>query len=259
MYSYVSREPRGWIKALRDAIFFKLCGIKRLIGVPYTKRLQHNCFIGGSAYEHEAARLLRCLASLGDFRLDDPQSWDLQLRGSEMKRARQALQSFEPDFRYIACSIGTQVDVKNWGRENWQDFIAQLYSKHRDHALVFIGSKEEYDRCEAASRSWRGLKLNLCGRLTARESAAVLKTATIFIGHDGGCMHLAASVGTPCLAIFSARNKPGVWFPYGTQHKVIYHQTNCYGCGLVKCGRHQKECISSISVQEVLSSVDQML
>ena len=72
--------------------------------------------------------------------------------------------------------------------------------------------------------------MNLCGLLNPRESAAALKMAKIFVGHDSGPMHLAASVGIPCVAIFSARNKPGVWFPYGNQHKVVYHPIDCYGC-----------------------------
>ncbi len=175
--------PRGWIKVLRDTIFFKLCGIRKLIGVPYTKRLQNNRSMGENYYEHEAERLLRCLSSLGDGRLNAPQSWDLRLTTQERERARQALHSFEPDFRFIACSIGTKVDVKNWGQENWRSLIAQLYNKHKDYGLVLIGSKEDFDSSEETSRPWPGPKLNLCGMLTPRESAAVLKMAKIFIGH----------------------------------------------------------------------------
>jgi hypothetical protein len=46
-------------------------------------------------------------------------------------------------------------------------------------------------------------------------------------------MHLAATVGTPCVAIFAARNISRVWYPHGKQHWVTYHQVNCMGCGLV--------------------------
>jgi len=253
-------EPRGRIKAYRDAFFFKSCGIKKLIGVPYTKALQENQWMADkNCYEHEAARLARCLASIGNAELSDPLSWDLHLTTREMVTARQALHAFGPDYRFIACSIGTRVDVKNWGQENWREFMAQLYNKYRDYGLVLIGSKEEFNYSEKASRSWLGLKLNLCGMLTPRESAAVLKMATIFVGHDSGPMHLAASVGTPCVAIFSARNKPGVWFPYGPAHKIIYHQVECNGCGLDVCERERKKCISSIIPEEVLTACDQVL
>ena len=252
--------PRGWIKAIRDALFFWSCGIKTLIGVPYTRAFQENQWLADRrCFEYEAARLARCITSLGDAQLTDPESWDLRLTVKEKEQARQAVSLFEPYFRFVACSVGTKVEVNDWGQENWRNFIEQLFHKHKDYGLVLIGSKDELDYSEKVSRSWLGLKLNLCGMLTPRESAAVLKMATIFLGHDSGPMHLAASVGTPCVAIFSARNKPGVWFPYGAEHKVIYHKTDCFGCGLDICKDNEKRCITSIEVKEVMEAVDKIL
>ena len=95
--------------------------------------------------------------------------------------------------------------------------------------------------------------------LTPRESAAALKKSALFIGHDSGPMHLSAAVRTPCVAIFSARNKPGVWFPYGEKHRVLYHQTECYGCGLEVCNNEDKKCIKSITVEEVLYAMHVIL
>jgi ADP-heptose:LPS heptosyltransferase len=67
-------------------------------------------------------------------------------------------------------------------------------------------------------------------------------------------MHLAASVGTVCVSIFSARNRPGIWFPFGNAHEVIYHKTDCFGCNLEVCTIEKKKCILSISVDEVVAA-----
>jgi ADP-heptose:LPS heptosyltransferase len=72
-------------------------------------------------------------------------------------------------------------------------------------------------------------------------------------------MHLAAAVQTPCVAIFAARNKPRVWFPYGKQHRVVYHQTECWGCGLETCIIERKRCLTSISVDEVVAEIAAVL
>lgn len=253
-------EPRGRIKALRDALFFRSCGIKVLIGVPYTKTLQENKWMEDKCcYEHEAARLVRCLVSIGGARLDDPKNWDLRLKVHEQKRVNQVLRSFNLNPPFIACSVGSKIDVKNWGQKNWQSFLRQLSHKYKNYGLVLIGSKEEFEYSERVSDHWNGRRMNLCGLLTPRESAALLKMAKIFVGHDSGPTHLAASTGIPCVAIFSARNKPGVWFPYGSRHTVIYHQTDCYGCGLNVCNREKKRCITSISPEEVLEKVSYLL
>jgi ADP-heptose:LPS heptosyltransferase len=102
---------------------------------------------------------------------------------------------------------------------------------------------------------WRGPKLNLCGVLSARVSAAVLARASVFIGHDSGPMHLAAVVGTPCVAIFSARELPGKWFPLGRNHEVLFRNVECAGCGLEECVTEQKRCIRGITVEEVNAAV----
>jgi ADP-heptose:LPS heptosyltransferase len=127
-----------------------------------------------------------------------------------------------------------------------------------DCGVVFVGAMDEFDRSERVAEGWTGPKLNLCGRLTPRQSAVILREAVFFIGHDSGPMHLAAAVGTACVAIFSARNKPNVWFPYGHQHRVIYHRTDCYGCGLEVCERFRKKCIASITVREVLQAIEHL-
>jgi lipopolysaccharide heptosyltransferase III len=101
--------------------------------------------------------------------------------------------------------------------------------------------------------------VNLCGKLSPRESAAVLARAKLFLGHDSGPMHLAAAVGIPCVAVFSARNRPRMWFPWGSQHEVIYHRTDCWGCDLDTCIEQKKKCLTSILPAEVLGVVHRVL
>src|SRR5271167_3370526 len=83
---------RGVESARRDAKFFGLCGISRLIGVPLTEDMQHNRWEDSEqALEPEGARLARNLAELGDANLDAPASWDLHLTGAEHARATEVL------------------------------------------------------------------------------------------------------------------------------------------------------------------------
>ena len=44
--------------------------------------------------------------------------------------------------------------------------------------------------------------IDLTGRLTLPEAAAVLKGAALFVGNDSGLMHLAAAAGAPTLGLF---------------------------------------------------------
>jgi len=253
-------SARGVKIARRDAMFFRFCGIRRLVGVPFTQDMQKNRLIAATGLlEPEASRLARCIAELGDARLDDPASWDLRLTGSEHRAASIAL---EPAGKrpVIAISVGTKVQSKDWGAENWHTLLTAMAALYPGFALVLCGAREESAASEQAAAGWRsvpgsGPVINLCGFLTPRESAAVLERARFFVGHDSGPMHMAAAVQTPCIAIFAARNIPAVWFPYGNQHKVIYHAVDCAGCGLETCIVQKKKCITSITVDEVLGCI----
>ena len=218
--------------------------------------------MGSGMLEPEAARLTRNLAVLGDANLDDPASWDMHLTEDERARAAQAL---EPVAAYplISVSVGTKMQAKDWGRENWRALLARLGQAYPAYALVLCGAGEESDASEFAAQGWSeqqgGPVLNLCGVLTPRESAVVFGKAKIFVGHDSGPMHLAAAMQTPCVAIFSARKAPGIWFPYGTHHQVLFHRVDCENCHLETCLVEKKKCILSIEVSEVFEKIVPML
>ncbi|RZU39639.1 glycosyltransferase family 9 protein [Edaphobacter modestus] len=256
-------SARGVDSARRDENFFRFCGIRHAIGIPVTEAMQRNHWDDATqTFEPEAARLVRNIAQLGDGHLGDPESWDLHLTKEELARADGALGSLVSK-PLIAVSVGTKVQSKDWGRENWRALLGRLATIYPDHALALSGAAEESDTSEFAAEGWRqaggGEVVNLCGRLKPRESAAAFRRARIFIGHDSGPMHLAAAVQTPCVAIFAARNKPRVWFPYGRRHRVVYHQTECWGCGLETCIVEKKRCLTSIRVDEVVEQIRALL
>jgi heptosyltransferase-3 len=253
-------EPRGRGIALRDAALFRLLGIRRTIGVPLSRsqqQLLHDERTG--TFERRSEYLARSLAPLGDAMLSDPTSWSLSLSDSETAHGHAVLEPLSECRGILAISIGTKIDVNDWGDANWSALLADLGGKFRGWGLIALGAPVERDRSAKLLSCWAGKSVNLCGSVTARESAAVLKAAQVFIGHDSGPMHLAAAVGTKCAAIFSARNLPGIWFPHGEDNRVFYKKTECAGCGLRTCVEFNKKCIAMVSVDEVSAAVQSMV
>ncbi len=100
--------PRGVKTAQRDEAFFRMCGVRRMVGVPLTEGMQRNYYgaatggkdhaMGDGHLEPEAGRLARCIGELAEAediadpgRLSDPASWDLHLSAEERERAAQAI------------------------------------------------------------------------------------------------------------------------------------------------------------------------
>jgi len=255
---------RGIRIARRDALFFRSCGIKRLIGVPVTMDMQKARYIAAKQMlEPEASRLARCLAELGDAEIDDPRNWDLNLREAELLTARSVLAPLGKR-PFIAFSIGTKLPVNDWGADNWRELLQRMAYLYQGYGLVILGAAVEYEKSNDIAAGWKSVQgsgpvLNLCEQLQPRESAAVVSFARLFMGHDSGPMHMASAVGTPLVTIFSARNPAGLWFPHIGRHAVIYHQVECAGCFLERCTVQKMKCITSVTVDEVMGKVKEML
>ncbi|RKR82258.1 ADP-heptose:LPS heptosyltransferase [Mucilaginibacter gracilis] len=238
--------------AIRDRLFFKLAGIKHLIGFPKDDR-DFNLSIDPltNEYEWEAIRLSRRINELGKISINEDRYWDLHLTEAEIKAGENALSSIDKQKPFIAVSAGTKMQAKDWEDDNWVGLISRLKDALPGWGLVMIGAPDEADRANECITAWGHNSINLCGKSSPRVSAAVLKQAFLFVGHDSGPMHLAAAVGIPCVAIFAARNLPRQWYPRGNKNRIIYHKTDCAGCGLEICIIQKKKCILSITIDEV--------
>ena len=250
-------SARGLMTAERDLRFFRtVCGIRNVVGVPVTEDMQQCRVDASGVLEPEAARLVRNISALGDPYLDEAGSWDLRLTDDECDAADRLLEPVA-HLPKIAVSVGTKVQAKDWGRDNWRTLLCRAAELYPGHGLLLAGAPDESEASEFAADGWRSIDgagpvVNLCGKLSPRESAAAFKRAKVFLGHDSGPMHLSASVQTPCVAIFAARNKPRMWFPFGEGHQVLYHYVDCWGCGLETCVEQKRKCLLSITVDEVL-------
>jgi heptosyltransferase-3 len=247
--------PRGEAAIKRDEVFFRMCGVKEIIGTPRGDLAKYRYDPAHDRHEAEASRLARCLAEIGDARLSDPASWDLRLTPAEHERAADFLRPLHGK-QFIVLGIGSKKDVTDWGVENWKSLMPRLREKFSEYAIVFIGAKEDRQAADLVAAGWSGKSLNASGDLSPRESAALIQRAHMYLGPDSGPMHLAASVGTPCVSIFAAHQRPGKWFPFGQAHEVIYHKTDCFDCNLTVCTVEKKKCILSISTGEVLAAAE---
>lgn len=250
-------EPKGGIPtSVRDHIFFRACGIPHVIGIPYSARTLRPARVPGSElFRSETARVLECIRELGTVDAADPKWWDLRLTRGENEEAETMLRGHSIRGPFLAASVGTKIQPNDWEEDNWKRLIALLAGDFPGLPLVLFGSGDEAERSARLLQFWNGPKANLCGLTSPRVSAAILRGAAAMVCHDSGPMHLAATMGVPCVAIFSARNPPGVWHPHGDHHTVLWHRTPCWGCKLTVCVERKKECILSIPVEEVRAAV----
>ena len=212
---------RGLAGAVRDLLYFRLCGFRHIVGTPLSHDLQRHRRGPDGMLERECERLARCLAGFGAIALDDPAAWDLRLAASEREAAASALDAAAAHPR-IAINMGGKVAQNDWGEANWRALITRLRGNCADHALVFVGAAEDQARAAGVGALWPGPVANLCGRVSPRVSAAAMAGARVFVGHDSGPLHLAACVGVPCVGLYGDYHEPRKWHPHGAQHRILH-------------------------------------
>ena len=218
---YLAPRTSG-LQVYRDLLFFRAAGIRHILGAPLGIGARE-CHIDPLTHElePEAERLARILSPQIPVDLS-PASWDLRLTPAEHATARQKLSGLLGWRPLVALSPGAKIPSKDWGEERWAALIGLLQVRIPAVTLVFVGAPDERPLAERLAQSWNGAQVNLCGELTPRESAAVLGHCSMLVCHDSGPMHLAASQGVRCIALFGNFNRPRQWFPYGRDHVVIH-------------------------------------
>jgi ADP-heptose:LPS heptosyltransferase len=221
--------PRGLVNAFRDWIFFKFCGFKAIVGAPLTGDLQTCRQIGTDVrvVERECERLARCLHALGPIDLDDPQMWNLRLTDAEL-RAGSAVLATLASAPYFAVNMGGKAKEKDWGAGNWRALLERLGEDYPDAGLLIVGAAEDSERAQNVADAWAGPVVDACGKLSPRESAAAMRHAVAFIGHDSGPLHLAAAEGVRCVGLFGNFNEPKRWHPRGTHHRIIHRMSGLH-------------------------------
>jgi ADP-heptose:LPS heptosyltransferase len=216
--------------------------------------------IAAAQVEHEALRLLRIVdpAATGDalrtVRLAVPDTEQVLSRGllSDL--------GVRPDQVLVGVAPGSGRSSTTWPAERFAAVGSALLRQFRDVVLLAIGGSSERRLCDELCRAWGPRSHNLAGRLSVFGSASILSRCTTFIGNDSGPTHLAALVGIPCVAIFSARNAPGQWEPLGGNHVVLEDRPECAGCMLDDCVREAKKCLTRIDtgrvVREAISLIE---
>ncbi|HSB71901.1 MAG TPA: putative lipopolysaccharide heptosyltransferase III [Candidatus Methylomirabilis sp.] len=101
--------------------------------------------------------------------------------------------------------------------------------------------------------------INLVGRTSLEDLAAVLERAALFIGVDSAPMHMAAALGVPVVALFGPSGEFS-WGPWGDGHAVVSSPFLCRPCGRDGClGSKRSDCLEAIASRAVLRAAEPVL
>jgi predicted lipopolysaccharide heptosyltransferase III len=159
--------------------------------------------------------------------------------------------------RLIVMQPGARYSLKVWPPERFAE-LADRLSRAVPCRILLGGDARERDVAEAVQERTRCRPTVVAGRFSLLEFGAVLKQCDLFIGNDGGAMHIAAAVGTPVVALFGP-TYPQRWGPRGSPSEIVYKGLDCRACYHPVCIRGEENCMRLISVDEVFDRCMRLL
>jgi heptosyltransferase-2 len=94
--------------------------------------------------------------------------------------------------------------------------------------------------------------------LDLAELATVLDQLDLLVTNDSGPMHLAASLGVACLALFGPTD-PARTRPVGQEHQVLHTDRWCSPCFRRRCPLIHHRCMRDLSVARVVDNSARLL
>ena len=150
--------------------------------------------------------------------------------------------------------------VKQWEVGRWAE-VAERLQREFQATILITGTEADRPLTDALGRLLPERPVDLSGRLSLRETIALVAEMDLFLSPDTGTMHAACAVGTPSVSVFGPSD-PVRYFSGGTgesgrRHVVVRRELWCSPCNLIRkppseCdAADPPECLRGVEVDDV--------
>lgn len=157
--------------------------------------------------------------------------------------------------------------TKIWPAEKYIELLTMII-QHFNAFVFLFGSQNEAEYINQINNAVKtkvnkNSIVNMAGKLSLLETAALMDKCKVIITNDTGLMHIAAARKRKIVAIFGSTVKEFGFFPYGTESIVVENNNiNCRPCthiGRDSCPKLHLKCLNDITVDMVYNAYKNIL
>lgn len=147
---------------------------------------------------------------------------------------------------------------KEWDNTKWGEVIDWLWNEHHIPA-VLIGSPGETVGCQEIVAGREEHTINLAGKTTLGELAALISMSSLHLGVDSAAPHIAAALGTPTVTIHGPTDWRA-WRIVNERHQVVSAAMDCVPCNMMGCDNSgQSRCLEQTQTGPVIVAAEEIL
>lgn len=159
--------------------------------------------------------------------------------------------------KYFVLAPSSVWYTKQWHANKWKELISRLDSQGH---IYLIGAPTDLEYTNALFDIENKSITNLCGKLSLRQSALLMKNAHRVFVNDSAPLHLASSVNANISAIFCSTVPDFGYTPISNNSQTfsLTPRLECMPCGLhgkKSCPKEHFNCSNEINTEEVYRSI----
>ena len=169
-----------------------------------------------------------------------------------------------PNFSPVVISPTTRWRFKSWRTDGFVDLIKYL-NNNFGLPIVLVGGEEplDFEISKEIVKNSAIEPLNLTGKTSLLELAALLEKTKLFVGVDSAPMHMASTLKIPTIGIFGPTNA-AEWAPWdngdGFCKAVAMEEFSCLPCDLTGCGKGKvSDCLVQLPVERVIKAINDVV
>lgn len=211
---------------------------------------------------HEVERNLDVIRFLGGNVADN----SLEIKISEQDKTYSLNILRNKDCLYIVFCPTAGSKHREWDILKYCEALNLLNKKFNINVVVLGDVKNTLEVLIKLKKNFTGEIIDLVGKTTLRETAALMMKADIYLGGDTGPMHIAAACKIDGVVIschpqtgdINHGNSPKRFGPWQSPLIVIQPKTGLDDCK-EGCNKTHPHCINQITVQQVYDELEKIL
>jgi lipopolysaccharide heptosyltransferase I len=156
---------------------------------------------------------------------------------------------------WMVVAAGSRWLTKRWPPRHFAALLGRAQATFGGTAL-FVGAAAEAPLAAAVRAGLAGPSLDLSGRTTLPQVAALLARADVMLANDTGPLHLAAALGRPVVAPYTC-TQVRLTGPYGLAHRAVETTVWCAGSYRKRCAR--MECMAELTPERLWPVLHEVL
>lgn len=183
-------------------------------------------------------------------------------RASQEVEQLLAQEGLRADKPLIACHVSSNNgQSKRWPIPYWATLADRLIREDEAN-VVLTGGSSDLPLIEQITKRMHERPMNMAGKTSLPQLAALLQRADLLVSGDSGPMHIGGAVGTPLIAIHGPTD-PALSGPVSPKATILRSDIWCSPCynakGPADCRFFTTQCMKNITPNQVFSVIHEKL